>query len=177
MFHHLPLTVVLIILPMIFIHHLRLTDLKILVILSHTTLNPTHKNHSSNCHKIVLLMKHPHLILILISSLTRASLRAAFQPPHLIILLIIKARMLHTPPSQLLFQVIHQLLNTIQAAEMRPFQSLHQVLPKHINMTAITSHQQRKLLRHTRLQGLRLGLWHLMMYQLQWTSLKNPLNC
>ena len=156
--------------------HLQQTDLKILVILSHTTINSTHKNHHS--HKIILLMKHPHFFLILISSLTRVLLRAAFQLPHPIILLIIKARMLHTLPSHLLFQVIHQLLNTIQVVEMGSSQSLHELLPKkHINMTAITSQHLRKSLRHTRLRGLPLGLWHLMMYQLQWTSLKNPLNC
>lgn len=167
--HHLLLTPLLVILPMIFIHLLQQADLRIQCILSHTTINLTHRNLNSICHIITHLMKLP-LTLTPTSSLTQVSQRAVSHQSLQTILLTIKALILPTVPSQLLPQPATRQLNTCRAAEMGLTLILPQLPLKHINMTAITNRHLRKLLRHTRLQDLQLELWHLMTYQLQWVT-------
>ncbi|XP_021687600.2 protein HOMOLOG OF MAMMALIAN LYST-INTERACTING PROTEIN 5 isoform X2 [Hevea brasiliensis] len=167
--HHLLLTLLLFILPMISNHLLLPVDQKMIHILSHTTINPTHENFTSMHHIIIRIMTHPPTH-IPTSSLILVSQRAVSHQSHLTILLIIKAQILPMLHSQLLLAAIHQLPNTLLAAEMGLIQILPLLPLSHTNMTAITSLHLRKLPRHTRLQDLQLEPWHLMMYQLQWTT-------
>lgn len=166
--HHLSLTLLLVTLPMISIHLLQQIDQKLLIILSHTSSNPTRMNPNSICHITFFLMKI--ISPILISNLIQVLQKAIFQQSHPTIPLTIRALILPTLPSQLLQQqTILQLPNTSRATEMGLFQNLLLLLllQRHTSMTVATSHHLRKLPRHIRLPDLQLGRWHLMMCQLQ----------
>ncbi|XP_059662436.1 uncharacterized protein LOC132308389 [Cornus florida] len=160
---------------MISIYQLQPTYQKILLILSHITINHIHKSLNCMWHKITHPMKFPRTH-IPISNLTLVLQRVASQKHRLIILPIRSVLILCTLPCQLLpIGTTHQLFNTIKAAEMELFQKFNQILHRYTNMTAITRHHLRKLVRHTRLQGSQLGLWHSMMCLLQWTTLRKSL--